>query len=202
MKVSDIHYVINKGGHAEAAVWQERLVEVLDAVQTVQWPPGSGHFVLNGIKQDNGVKPIKDACIAHLESKGWEPEGTLPTLPGGRAGLDAVWRTAEADEVYAVEWETGNISSSHRAMNKMCLGMVRGVLTGGVLILPTRAMYRFLTDRVGNLGELEPYFDMWEAVGDSPKIKEGFLAILAIEHDGIDPNVAKIAKGTDGRALV
>jgi len=60
-------------------------------------------------------------------------------------------------------------------------------------------LYRYLTDRVGNFTELEPYFDLWR---DAAGWKEGVLAILAVEHDGIDPKVPRISKGTDGRALV
>ena len=79
----------------------------------------------------------------------------------------------------------------------MALGMLRGVLAGGVLVLPTRNMYAFLTDRIGNYEELSPYFDLWKALS----IDDGVLAIIAVEHDGTDPAVPRIRKGTDGRAL-
>ena len=97
----------------------------------------------------------------------------------------------------AVEWETGNISSSHRALNKMCLGMLKGILIGGVLILPTRSMYHYLTDRVGNIAEVEPYFSLWAAI----PIPKGILAVVVIEHDAVSRDVPRIPKGTDGRAL-
>ncbi|MGA1841038.1 MAG: hypothetical protein ACMUIU_10470 [bacterium] len=42
------------------------------------------------------------------------------------------------DRLFCVEWETGNISSSHRAINKMALGIIRDILIGGILIVPTR----------------------------------------------------------------
>lgn len=83
-------------------------------------------------------------------------------------------------------------------MNKLCLGLLRGVFLGAVLVLPSRKLYPYLTDRIGNYEELEPYFDIWRAV----RIEEGFLAIFVIEHDRLDENVPKITKGTDGRALV
>ncbi|MEP0915768.1 hypothetical protein NC981_02990 [Leptolyngbya sp. DQ-M1] len=100
--------------------------------------------------------------------------------------------------LFALEWETGNISSSHRAMNKIMLGLLRRVFLGAVLVLPSRKLYPYLTDRIGNYEELEPYFDVWRAV----QLTEGFLAIFVIEHDQIDSNVPAIAKGTDGRALI
>ncbi len=57
---------------------------------------------------------------------------------------------------FAIEWETGNISSSHRALNKMTIGLAQGILDYGILILPSREMYQWLTDRVGNFEEIEP----------------------------------------------
>jgi hypothetical protein len=101
------------------------------------------------------------------------------------------------EKLFAVEWETGNISSSHRALNKMTLGILSQKLIGGALILPTRNMYQYLTDRVGNFEELEPYFDLWKAL----KADEGLLAIMVVEHDEVSKNVPRIPKGTNGRAL-
>lgn len=80
----------------------------------------------------------------------------------------------------------------------MVLGLLRGVLLGSALVLPSRRLYPYLTDRIGNYEELEPYFDVWRAVN----LTEGFLAIFAIEHDAVDSSVPKISKGTDGRALI
>jgi len=59
-------------------------------------------------------------------------------------------------------------------------------------------MYRYLTDRVGNYPEIEPYFPLWRAL----RIEEGLLAVIAIEHDAVSKSVARIPKGTDGRALL
>ncbi len=100
---------------------------------------------------------------------------------------------------FGVEWETGNISSSHRAMNRLLLGYQKGLLTGGALIVPTRKLYRYLTDRIGNFAELEPYFELWR---ETVRWKEGVLVIIAVEHEGTDPKVPRISKGTDGRALI
>jgi hypothetical protein len=64
--------------------------------------------------------------------------------------------------------------------------------------LPSRKLYPYLTDRIGNYEELEPYFDVWRSVN----INEGFLAIFVVEHDTVDSSVPQITKGTDGRALI
>ncbi len=79
----------------------------------------------------------------------------------------------------------------------MALGIMKKILIGGALILPTREMYKFLTDRIGNFRELAPYFPLWKAMN----IEEGLLLIIAIEHDSTSDRVPKIQKGTDGRAL-
>ena len=82
-------------------------------------------------------------------------------------------------------------------MNKMAMGLMAGKLSGGVLVLPTRALYSFLTDRVGNYRELEPYFELWSSL----PIESGCLAVIAVEHDAVSTDVPRIKKGTDGWAL-
>ena len=80
----------------------------------------------------------------------------------------------------------------------MALGLLKNILIGGILILPTRELYQYLTDRVGNYRELAPYFPLWKSL----KVEEGFLGIIAVEHDYTSPDVPRIKKGTNGRALV
>ena len=128
-----------------------------------------------------------------LEKLGWSTDERKNPLR-----LDAI-KTIKGNHAFGVEWETGNISSSHRAINRLLLGHRQKLLTGGVLIVPTRKLYRYLTDRVGNFSELEPYFELWKTTA---RWEDGVLAIIAVEHDGTDPKVPRINKGTDGRALV
>ena len=135
--------------------------------------------------------------MLHLKSLGWRLNTPVAIATDKNPGpLDATYPVGT--RLFAVEWETGNISSSHRAMNKMAMGILKKLLIGGILIVPTRAMYRYLTDRVGNLSELEPYFPLWKAV----PAEEGLLAVVAIEHDAVSSTVPRIPKGTDGRALL
>lgn len=100
-------------------------------------------------------------------------------------------------ETFVVEWETGNVSSSHRALNKMALLLLDGTITAGFLVVPTKKMYPYLTDRIGNFEELAPYFKLWKNVN----IKRGYLEIIAIEHDGLDESAPVIPKGNDGNAI-
>ena len=82
-------------------------------------------------------------------------------------------------------------------MNKMCLGLMKSVIVGGILIVPSREMYKYLTDRVGNISELEPYLDLWKSI----PCENGVLEIVVIEHDSESYDVPRLKKGTDGRAL-
>lgn len=99
-----------------------------------------------------------------------------------------------------IEWETGNISSSHRSMNKLCLVMLAGLIDIGVVILPSRDLYSHLTDRIGNWMELSPYLPLWHRIGQG--MKRGLLAVTVVEHDELtdDPKVPFITQGSDGRS--
>jgi hypothetical protein len=201
MKIVHVETLISQGRFAASPEWARIRTDLLAAVRNVEWPPGSGHFTIypeSGKKrgEGNGVKPIKQGLMLSLERSGWQLEQPLDLATRTRPGkIDAVLQTSRGP--VAVEWETGNISSSHRALNKMALGLLHGVLLAGVLIVPSRALYRFLTDRVGNWPELEPYVGLWRSV----PVAEGVLEILVIEHDAVSEDVPRISKGTDGRAL-
>jgi len=201
MKIMQVERLIDVGGFSATEEWKAIERHIMQAIKAIQWPPGSGSFTLydqpgKGRGKGNGVKPIKDAFMLHLKSLGWSLETKIPIATLKQPGkVDATYPVGS--RLFCVEWETGNISSSHRSINKMALGILKKVLIGGVLIVPTRAMYKYLTDRVGNFAELEPYFPLWRALS----VDEGFLAVIAIEHDAVSRSVPRIPKGTDGRAL-
>ncbi len=201
MKIIHVERLIDKGEFSATEEWQLIESHVIQAIKTIEWPPDSGSFTLypeSGKKrgEGNGVKPIKEACMLHLETLGWKLEQELTAIDTGK--IDAAYRVRE--RLFCVEWETGNVSSSHRAINKMALGMLKNILMGGILILPTRAMYRYLTDRIGNFPEIQPYFPLWRSLDTS--INEGLLSVIAIEQDAVSKDVPRIRKGTDGRALL
>ena len=75
--------------------------------------------------------------------------------------------------------------------------MQLGGLVAGVLVVPSDGLKGFLTDRIGNIGELRPYLPLWSSL----PIREGVLRIEVVEHDATSFDVPKIPKGTDGRAL-
>lgn len=202
MRLIRTEYLISAGAFAASAEWPETLHELEEAIARVVWPPGAKDFAIypeSGKRrgQGNGVTPIKNACMHALEDAGWELERRLRIGTARAAGaVDAV-REYDDGRLFMCEWETGNISSSHRSLNKMALGIIQEIVVGGCLILPTREMYQYLTDRIGNYREIEPYFPLWKHV-----VGNGVLVVMAVQHDREDRSVPRITKGTDGRALV
>lgn len=201
MKLVHVETLIQVGEFASSRDWLNIRADVIRSIQKMVWPPGSDKFTIHpesGKKrrEGNGVKPIKNGLMKMLVKHSWKTEVPLDIATVARPGkLDAVLKTKHGP--VALEWETGNISSSHRALNKMALGLMKGVLAGGMLVVPTREFYRFLTDRVGNWSELEPYLDLWKAI----PCRSGVLEILVVEHDATSTKVRRIPKGTSGRAL-
>jgi hypothetical protein len=197
------HHVtlINKGEFPKSEEFKSIINEINTSITKVVWPLNSDKFIIypeSGKKrgEGNGVKPIKNEFVKYLQNSGWELETKFNfATVRGLGGIDATRKVGSKH--FAVEWETGNISSSHRALNKMALGLLKEELVGGILVVPTRDLYTYLTDRVGNFAELEPYFPLWKSIN----CVDGYLGVIAIEHDGVSKEVPKIPKGTDGRAL-
>lgn len=180
----------------------EKLSLIESELQLMEHPFGSGKFKLYPKKKSNGVTPIKINFMNKLKNHGWHLEHRLDLgVTTNKAGpIDATYPFNCFDNRYiALEWETGNISSSHRAINKMVLGLLNEIIVCGVLVLPSREMYKLLTDRVGNFAELEPYLDVWMSANYN--IKSGALVIYEIEHDETSEDIKPLQKGTDGRAL-
>lgn len=193
MRLIRTEYLIRSGAFVESADGARIVDEIKTGIAEVVWPPGSKSFTINPTRKGNGVDPIKRNFIDHLASKGWTPEARLgigDTRPGP---LDAIKKLHDGRS-FAVEWETGNISSSHRAVNKMIMGMQSGQLVGGALVLPTRELYRYLTDRIGNFEELVPYFAWFRSCTHV----QGLLAIFAIQQDNESEDAPLISKRTDG----
>jgi hypothetical protein len=203
--------IASAGSFPRTALWRRALQDVEAAIAAADWPPDSGTFSLNpepGIKPSgepdkhpNGVVPIKVPMLHELETRGWATE-TLPPLPVG-SGSGDVLTTGDLDALLherksyvGFEWETGNVSSSHRAINKLLDGVTRGTLRGGILVVPVRQTARYLTERIGNFEELAPYFEFWQRY----PLPNGALRIYGVGHDALDPAVPHIRKINAGRA--
>jgi hypothetical protein len=203
MKIVETVDLIARGDIPSAPDWKTACRHVRKAVRATDWPHGSGKFTIypqSGKKrgEGNGVVPIKIPCLKTLQELGWRVE-QLPTVEDGvieTGDLDALLHTRSG--FIGFEWETGNISSSHRAMNKLLLTLKLGGLVGGFLVVPSDRLKVYLTDRIGNIGELRRYFPLWRDTA----IANGALRILVVEHDATSFDVPRIPKGTDGRALL
>jgi hypothetical protein len=201
VKIVDVITLQSCGGYATSKHWKKTRKQIHDAVKRCEWPVGSGSFTIypeSGKKrgEGNGVLPIRNEFVAYLKSKGWAIEGPAKNALDQLLGdFDAVLPGPEKPIV--VEWETGNISSSHRSMNKLTMLVSDGVISAGVLAVPSRRLYVYLTDRIGSIKELEPYFGLWKSV----PCEAGVLEIIVFEHDAESKSVKKIPKMTAGRSL-
>lgn len=176
----------------------------------------------------NGVTPIKKQFLRRIKDREWQLEDPLnisalmETYKAPREAeelfLEYPSKKAITEPLHnlvgdfdcsfkvgdkwraVIEWETGNISSSHRSMNKLCLALMSSQIDVGILIVPSRALYPHLTDRIGNWMELSPYLHFWKKAGAF--VKKGLLAVTVVEHDTLsdDPSVPYIRQGKDGRS--
>jgi hypothetical protein len=111
------------------------------------------------------------------------------------------WDSTKSGFRTVIEWETGNISSSHRSLNKMCLALMGDVADAAVLVVPSWYLYPHLTDRIGNIRELQPYFYLWSQLGGL--VNRGLLAVVEVEHDELFKSTDErefLLLGTDGRS--
>lgn len=197
MKIVEQIDVIRRGNADQLEIWHTACADVEQAIKLIDWPHGSGTFKLNPSppKHANGVRPIKIPGINKLKELGWQTECLPNELAGVQMGnLDAILECKEG--VIGFEWETGNISSSHRAANKIIHAMLKGGLVGGILVVLSQPMRQYLTDRIGNITELRPYFPVWSAVC----LNMGVFRIVVVEHDELDNGVPLIPKEKDGMA--
>ncbi|WP_103334471.1 hypothetical protein [Pseudotabrizicola formosa] len=220
--------LFERGGVLESPDWGDLHQSYLRAIAKIDNPRGSGRLKLrekvrqpNGQWSRNGVNYLKARFLEHMKGdEGWLPEGLVqlkseaispelrlyPSMMPHRepvtstfGGFDFVTSGTQGAKV-AIEWETGNISSSHRSMNKLAIALQLGIIQVGVLIVPSRSLYQHLTDRVGNISELSGYLNMW--AGMATGIERGLLAVTVVEHDDltVDEAFPYLTVGMDGRA--
>lgn len=221
--------LFDQGDVISSPDWQTVHESYVRSIASIDHPRGSGTLKLRrkeklpGANQwrRNGVGYLRNNFLEHMKSaEGWQPEGGVdlgrdrvqppiklyPSLESYRepitsdfGGFDFT-TTAPGGHRVAIEWETGNISSSHRSMNKLAIALGNGLVQAGVLILPSRDLYDHLTDRIGNIGELSGYLSMWEGLKST--VARGLFAVTVVEHDVLtsDPDFPYLNMGNDGRA--
>lgn len=220
--------IINRGDVITSDDWKAIHDSYVRAILRIDFPEGTGSLTLrrkvkrpDGQWDRNGVGYLRARFLNHMvNDESWRSEVgidlskgcTPPDLrlyPSMELHHEPIMSdfgefdfvtTAPAGTRVAIEWETGNISSSHRSMNKLAIALVAGIIEAGVLIVPTRDLYEHLTDRVGNIDELSGYLTMWKDLED--RVERGLLAISVVEHDALtdDPDFSFLGVGKDGRA--
>lgn len=222
--------IFDRGNIVTHPDWRQMHESYVRSIQSIKFPEGSDALtirqkqLLEGSKSSwrrNGVGYLKTNFFMNLTKvEGWKPESAIKVdndkispqislYPSGERYFEEVnSRFGEFDFTTtgsnglrtAIEWETGNISSSHRSMNKLAISLGIGVIDAGVLILPSRELYKHLTDRIGNIDELSGYLGMWESLKFS--VAKGLLAITVVEHDFLteDDSFPYLPSGNDGRA--
>lgn len=220
--------LFDKGDVISSEDWNTVHTSYVRAIASIDYPSGAGTLTLrkkikrpNGKWRRNGVGYLRIRFLRFIrDTEGWQSEGNVdlardrpqpsiqlyPSLESYRepitsdfGGFDFMTTGAQGTRI-AIEWETGNISSSHRSMNKLAIALTNGVVEIGVLIVPSRLLYEHLTDRIGNIGELSGYLSMWE--GLKSVVARGLLAITVVEHDALttDPALPYLKVSNDGRA--
>jgi len=144
--------------------WKALHESYVRSIEDIDNPVGSGRLCLrrkvrlsNGQWARNGVGYLRERFLEHIRDvEGWKPEGIVeltrdrdqpairlyPSLESYRepitsdfGGFDLVTEGADGTKI-AIEWETGNISSSHRSMNKLAIALGAGIIEVGVLTCP------------------------------------------------------------------
>ncbi|MGG0403198.1 restriction endonuclease [Priestia megaterium] len=177
----------------ENSIYEQAYKEVVTAISSTVWPIGSNVFAINNsVKNANGVVPLKEKCYIELENTyDWFREKPLNVLKieKQKGGPIDVYKEFNSGERIGLEFESGNIASAHRSMNKLLLGINRNELDLGIILMPVKELAYYLTDRITNYEELEPYFEITEG---KPFIFIGFDATI------YDKNIPLIPKGKDG----
>jgi hypothetical protein len=75
-------------------------------------------------------------------------------------------------------------------MNKMALALKRGLISGGMWGVSGGNLAPYLTDRIGNFPEFEPYFDLYSDLD----VEVGYLGVAIVEYDETSPVVPLIEK--------
>jgi Restriction endonuclease BamHI len=220
--------LFDKGNLVSSTDWHTIHGSYRRSIESIEHPPGSGSFTIRRKKRKrpqskqwfrNGVGYLKQNFLDHIKNvEGWQAEGVadlglgnqppIYLYPSGQpypidvaifGEFDLVTTAPQGTRV-AIEWETGNVSSSHRSMNKLVLALEAGSVSVGVLIVPGRVLYQHLTDRIGNFEELSGYMRMWQSFGAN--VENGLLAVSVVEYDHLtdDPAIPYLPMAEDGNA--
>jgi hypothetical protein len=78
---------------------------------------------------------------------------------------------------FCVELETGDLGRAIMMLNKLTLGILRGVLAGGALVMLNGGHHSKCSIKKVSFAVLQMYFDVWKAV----QVPEGLLVVIGAE---------------------
>lgn len=175
---------------------QQAYDEIVDSI-IHNVSPKQDIFILNNSQKNcNGVVPVKERCYEILEDTyGWFREKPLDYFyndakKGGPIDVYKEFSDNQHIVKVGLEFETGNISSAHRSMNKLCVGINKQEIDIAFLMMPVFNTSYYLTDRVSNYEELAPYLE--PLLHDYPFVVFGFGA------ERYDKDAPLLPKGKDG----
>lgn len=164
--------------------------DIHTSILKVHWPHNSGSFAIHPGKHINGVNPIKTPCIDFLVEQGWTTESLPVPRPSFLHVGDFDALINVQGRYFAFEWETGNISSSHRSVNKILYALFNKTISGAFLVLPSRELAKHLTDRIGNFEELSTYFPFFREIVKHLNLDDDFVFdIFGVTYDVLSADV-------------
>ena len=167
--------------------------DILGGFKNIVWPDGSNKFSINPVPKANGVGPIKDEMMKRLKRNDWADE--VPTSDEAESGpVDAIKTVGSLRACF--EWETGNIASSSRSLLKMMDALTFGYIDVGFIVVSSKDLARFLTDRIGQYDELRWSLRMLPHI-----FKHGRIEIIVMQYDELDTRVPFIPKQACGNGV-
>ncbi|MFZ3583127.1 hypothetical protein ACOI1H_13285 [Loktanella sp. DJP18] len=168
--------------------------EILGGFKHIVWPPCAETFTINPVIHGNGVTPIKDPMMDHLEYNGWTHQVQLrPEANNGPVDAAKIHGGVRA----CLEWETGNAASTYRAMMKIMDALTFRKIDAAFIVVSDILLAKYLTDRVGKDEEVKWGGDMLPHL-----FNHGHVAMIVMEPDGYDKRVPLIAKQNCGNGVV
>jgi hypothetical protein len=141
LKIMDVVTLQSCGTYAVSRHWKKTRKQIHDAVKRCERPEFVSFLKTKGWAMDRRSRNAFDRALGYFDA----------VLPG-------------PEKPVVVEWEAGDVSSSHYSMNKLTMFVSSGIISAGVLVVSSRRFYVRSGDRAGNFRELDAYLGLWKSV--------------------------------------
>jgi hypothetical protein len=170
MNIVRTEYLISAGDFPDSPEWESFHWDIICGVEAISSAGPANHC------EEVGLATLRRAFVGELASYGWEPALHLDNTPLKTCTPFDAGCSLEKRFV-AAEFAPRNVQCAHAILCKMALGLVRGVLAAGVLVVTND--HRRLKPRIHTaaFGELTNYFDLWKAL----HVEDGLLMVVGVE---------------------